>query len=75
MCLLYIKRLNIKTGSRKGNTEDYQEKSSVRVSNIIMIVDDHHIRFNPSIEYMKSIKKESLFVLGKIIKTRLNYTK
>ena len=48
-------------GSIKGNKEDYPEKSSVRVSNIIMIVDDHHIRFNPPAGYMKSIKRTGLF--------------
>ena len=40
-----------------------------------MIVDDHHIRFNPPKGYLKSIMKENWFVLGKVIKTRLNYCK
>ena len=40
-----------------------------------MIVDDHHIRFNPTREYMKSIKKENWFVLGKVIKLDLTIAK
>ena len=61
--------------SAKILTEDYPEKSSVRISNFIRIVDDHHIRFNPPRGYMKSIKKENWFVLGKVIKSRRNYCK
>ena len=59
--------------SAKILTEDYPEKSSVRISNFIRIVDDHHIRFNSPRGYMKSIKKENWFVLGKVIKSRRNY--
>ena len=54
-------------------TEDYPENSSVIISNFIRIVDDHHIRFNPPRGYMKSIKKNNWFVLGKVIKSRRNY--
>ena len=55
-------------------TEDYPEKSSVRVSNFIRIVDDH-IRFNPPREYMKSIKKENSLLQKKLMNSRSNYCK
>ena len=75
----FLKKIRENTINRRKSakilTEDYPEKSSVRISNFIRIVDDHHIRFNPPRGYMKSIKKENWFVLGKVIKSRRNYCK
>ena len=74
--LLKIRENTINRGkSAKILTEGYPQKSSVRISNFIRIVDDHHIRLNLPWEYMKSIKKENWFVLGKVIKSRSNYCK